>query len=50
MAITDPVSASQLLSGVQGYLVLMPFFFLCDENLTPAAGTKESLMPVCLWT
>ncbi|XP_054718889.1 LOW QUALITY PROTEIN: phospholipase D1-like [Uloborus diversus] len=50
LAVSDPDSASQLLGSVQGHLVLMPFFFLCDENLTPSAGTKESLMPVCLWT
>ncbi|GFY00689.1 phospholipase D1 [Trichonephila clavipes] len=50
LAVSDPETAMSLLSGVQGHLVLMPFFFLCNENLTPGAGTKESLMPVCLWT
>ncbi|KAG8195897.1 hypothetical protein JTE90_001132 [Oedothorax gibbosus] len=50
MSTTDPESAIKLLSGIKGHLVLMPFFFLCNENLTPSAGTKESLMPVCLWT
>ncbi|XP_015910970.2 phospholipase D1 isoform X1 [Parasteatoda tepidariorum] len=50
MVISDPSSASSLLSNVQGHLVLLPFFFLCNENLTPSARTKESLMPVCLWT
>ncbi|GFR10586.1 phospholipase D1 [Trichonephila clavata] len=50
LAVSDPETAMSLLSGVQGHLVLLPFFFLCNENLTPGAGTKESLMPVCLWT
>ncbi|CAL1290284.1 unnamed protein product [Larinioides sclopetarius] len=50
LAISDPEAAMSLLSGTRGHLVLMPFFFLCNENLTPSAGTKESLMPVCLWT
>ncbi|XP_067142293.1 phospholipase D1 isoform X2 [Centruroides vittatus] len=47
---TDPDSAKELLDKVKGYLVLFPLYFLCSENLTPAAGTKEAFMPVSLWT
>ncbi|XP_023237664.1 phospholipase D1-like, partial [Centruroides sculpturatus] len=47
---TDPDSAKELLDKVKGYLVLFPLYFLCSENLTPAPGTKEALMPVSLWT
>nr|WCC59855.1 phospholipase D2 ScoTox-alphaI [Hottentotta saulcyi] len=47
---TDPDTAQKLLDKIKGYLVLFPLYFLCSENLTPAPGTKEALMPVSLWT
>jgi len=39
-----------LLKKVKGYLVLLPLLFLAEENLTPAAGTREALVPKVLWT
>ena len=30
--------------------MLLPLHFLSQENLTPAAGTAEHLMPTSLWT
>nr|WCA46692.1 phospholipase D2 ScoTox-alphaI [Hemiscorpius lepturus] len=50
LAKAEPDIASNLLQKVKGYLVQFPLNFLCSENLTPAPGTKEALMPVCLWT
>lgn len=50
IAVTDPSSARSMLRDIQGQIVLMPYRFLCNENLMPSAGTKEALMPVCLWT
>jgi len=50
LAITDPVSARTHLSEIKGHLVLLPLLFLGEENLTPGAGTAESLMPTSLWT
>ena len=50
MATTKPADAKLLLQKVKGHLVLLPLQFLAAENLTPAAGTKEALVPKVLWT
>lgn len=47
---TNPNEAILKLNDVKGHLVLAPLHFLCDETLTPPAGTKEALMPTSLWT
>jgi phospholipase D1/2 len=46
----DKVEAKKCLNEIKGHLVLTPLFFLCDEDLTPAWGTQEKLMPQSLWT
>jgi len=35
---------------IQGHLVLLPLNFMSEEDLTPASGTPEALMPMSLWT
>ena len=50
LATTDPDEARVLLEKVKGHLVLLPLLFLAAENLTPAAGTREALVPKVLWT
>lgn len=47
---TDPEQAAEELKGVRGLLVHFPLRFLCEENLLPAANTKEGMAPVGLWT
>jgi len=47
---TDPQEARKCLEKVRGHLVLMPLNFLENEDLTPAWGTGEKLMPSSLWT
>jgi phospholipase D1/2 len=46
----DKIEAKKCLDEIRGHLVLTPLFFLCDEDLTPAWGTQEKLMPQSLWT
>jgi phospholipase D1/2 len=50
LAQTDPSEARQQLRKVKGNIVLLPLQFLCEETLTPAAGTKEALAPTVIWT
>ncbi|CAG0879735.1 unnamed protein product [Cyprideis torosa] len=47
---SDPSEAKVKVQDVQGHLVDMPLEFLSGENLTPAAMTKEGLLPTCIWT
>ena len=47
---SNPLLAEQILTDVKGQLVDLPLHFLCDETLTPAAGTVEGIMPTSLWT
>ena len=47
---TDQTEARKCLDRIRGHLVLMPLHFLIDEDLTPAWGTGEKLMPATLWT
>lgn len=37
-------------SQFQGQLVLLPLHFMNEEDLTPATGTPEALLPTSLWT
>jgi len=50
LATNSPADAQVLLDKVKGHLVLLPLQFLSSENLSPAAGTKEALVPKVLWT
>jgi len=50
MATTKPEDALVYLQKVKGHLVLLPLLFLAGEDLTPAAGTREALVPKVLWT
>ncbi|KAI4479700.1 hypothetical protein M0804_010750 [Polistes exclamans] len=47
---TDPILAQEMVENIKGHLVDMPLNFLCDEDLKPAAGTVEGIMPTALWT
>nr|XP_006811729.1 PREDICTED: phospholipase D1 [Saccoglossus kowalevskii] len=47
---TDPEQSYKLLSGIRGYLVKIPLYFLCKENLEPSIATQEGMMPTKLWT
>lgn len=50
LAFMEPQASAQKLAQIQGFLVLLPLHFLSQEDLTPAAGTAEALMPTSLWT
>lgn len=50
LADTDSDAAKAHLDRVKGHLVLLPLQFLLNDNLTPAAGTKEALAPTIIWT
>ena len=46
----EDIEASQeQLRKVRGFLVLLPLFFLRDEDLRPQRQTMEGLMPDELW-
>ncbi|XP_055938050.1 phospholipase D1-like [Argiope bruennichi] len=49
-ASTNPEEAMKKLKEIRGYLVLFPFFFLCDEKLALTLSTKERYLPVSVWT
>jgi len=46
----DRYGAKQALKGVKGNLVLLPLYFLSDENLLPPYLSKEWLVPAETWT
>ena len=46
----DYEESKRMLNNINGHLVLTPLNFLCEENLKPSAGTKESLMLNSIWT
>lgn len=50
LATEDPVKAVEELQRIRGFLVQFPFYFLVNENLMPSVGTKESIVPVFVWT
>lgn len=47
---TDVNKAREELRKVKGYLVIYPYRFLANQDLTPPLGTKEKLLPNILWT
>ncbi|CAL7948306.1 unnamed protein product [Xylocopa violacea] len=46
---SDPHLAQEIVEQIKGHLVNMPLNFLCNEDLKPAAGTVEGMMPTSLW-
>ena len=50
LAESDPVLARFELEKIKGHLVLMPLYFLEQEETIMAAGAnKEAMMPMKLW-
>ncbi|XP_066597975.1 phospholipase D1 isoform X2 [Prorops nasuta] len=47
---SDPILARETVANIKGHLVDLPLQFLCNEELKPAAGTVEGMMPTSLWT
>lgn len=50
LSTSDPILAQEMVEKIKGHLVNMPLNFLCNEDLKPAAGTVEGIMPTALWT
>ncbi|KZC04037.1 PREDICTED: phospholipase D2 [Dufourea novaeangliae] len=50
LCLSDPLLAQEMVDKIKGHLVHMPLNFLCNEDLKPAAGTVEGIMPTALWT
>ncbi|XP_074047028.1 phospholipase D1 isoform X2 [Macrotis lagotis] len=50
LAKEDPGRAEEELKKIRGFLVQFPFYFLSEENLLPSVGTKESMVPMEVWT
>eukprot|EP00795_Rhopilema_esculentum_P005283 gene5283-436_t len=50
LAESDPTSARQLLRNLQGHIVEKPLHFLENQDMRPAAGTAESLVPASVFT
>ncbi|XP_064418319.1 phospholipase D1 [Latimeria chalumnae] len=46
----DPGKAYEELKKIRGFLVQLPLFFLSEENLLPPVGSKESMVPMEIWT
>ncbi|XP_030431903.1 phospholipase D1 isoform X3 [Gopherus evgoodei] len=46
----DAAKAAEELKKIHGFLVQFPFHFLYEENLLPSVGTKESMVPMEVWT
>uniref|UniRef100_A0A8C8RCL6 Phospholipase n=1 Tax=Pelusios castaneus TaxID=367368 RepID=A0A8C8RCL6_9SAUR len=46
----DAAKAVEELKKIHGFLVQFPFRFLDEENLLPSVGTKESMVPMEVWT
>ena len=49
LAESDPQAAKLELLKVKGHLVLLPLYFLEQEDTIMAAGGKESMLPMKLW-
>ncbi|XP_018404996.1 PREDICTED: phospholipase D1 [Cyphomyrmex costatus] len=49
LSISDPLLAQEIVESIKGHLVDLPLRFLCNEDLKPAAGTVEGMMPTALW-
>uniref|UniRef100_A0A8C3Y520 Phospholipase n=1 Tax=Catharus ustulatus TaxID=91951 RepID=A0A8C3Y520_CATUS len=50
LANDDPTKAAEELKKIRGFLVQFPFRFLEEEYLLPSVGTKESMVPMEVWT
>nr|KAF6475680.1 phospholipase D1 [Rousettus aegyptiacus] len=50
LAKEDPSRAEEELKKIRGFLVQFPFYFLSEESLLPAVGTKEAIVPMEVWT
>ncbi|KAM0728885.1 Phospholipase D1 [Formica fusca] len=50
ISLSDPLLAQEITENIKGHLVDLPLHFLCNEDLKPAAGTVEGMMPTALWT
>ncbi|XP_011637945.1 phospholipase D2 isoform X2 [Pogonomyrmex barbatus] len=51
LSISNPLLAQEMTDkDIKGYLVDLPLNFLCNEDLKPAVGTVEGMMPTALWT
>ncbi|XP_064348871.1 phospholipase D1 isoform X4 [Camelus dromedarius] len=50
LAKEDPIRAEEELKKIHGFLVQFPLYFLSEENLLPAVGTKEAIVPTEVWT
>ena len=50
LAEKDPMGSRAMLDSVQGFLVVKPLNFLSNQNLVPETGSKESLVPVTVFT
>ncbi|CAK9803892.1 Phospholipase D1 [Anthophora quadrimaculata] len=50
LCLSDPLLAQEMVEQIKGHLVSTPLKFLCNEDLKPAAGTVEGIMPTALWT
>uniref|UniRef100_A0A8B9ZPL0 phospholipase D n=1 Tax=Anas zonorhyncha TaxID=75864 RepID=A0A8B9ZPL0_9AVES len=50
LATDDPAKAAEELKKIRGFLVQFPFRFLKEEYLLPSVGTKESMVPMEVWT
>ncbi|XP_023379851.1 phospholipase D1 [Pteropus vampyrus] len=50
LAKENPIRAEEELKKIRGFLVQFPFYFLSEESLLPAVGTKEAIVPMEIWT
>uniref|UniRef100_A0A5F8GZV7 Phospholipase n=1 Tax=Monodelphis domestica TaxID=13616 RepID=A0A5F8GZV7_MONDO len=50
LAKEEPGRAQGRIKKIRGFLVQFPFYFLSEENLLPSVGTKESMVPMEVWT
>nr|XP_012222142.1 PREDICTED: phospholipase D1 [Linepithema humile]XP_012222151.1 PREDICTED: phospholipase D1 [Linepithema humile] len=50
LSLSDSLLAQEMVEDIKGHLVDLPLNFLCNEDLKPATGTVEGIMPTALWT
>ncbi|CDQ84049.1 unnamed protein product [Oncorhynchus mykiss] len=46
----DSARAHEELKKIRGFLVQFPLYFLSEQNLLPPIGSKESMVPMEVWT
>uniref|UniRef100_A0A673MLF2 Phospholipase n=1 Tax=Sinocyclocheilus rhinocerous TaxID=307959 RepID=A0A673MLF2_9TELE len=46
----EPARAQEELKKIRGFLVQFPLQFLSEQNLLPPIGSKESMVPMDVWT